>query len=127
MNQIYAFEVTVAGENWQTVINERTAGRAKAEYFRDLRDSWPSIPFTALRCRKLGQPRNVDGFKHTAEYRGLPDANCGDRVRVGDALGVIVGKNCSANFNVLFDDDAPAYGGQVLNVHPASIDEFLKG
>jgi hypothetical protein len=119
MKDVFAFEVTVKGTNWHQVINHATAGKAKAKYWRDVRESWPDVPFTAIRCRKLGSPRTSAEFVRNAVYRGLPNVKCGQRVQVGQSAGVIVGHNSSANFDVLFDDDSPLYAGQILNVHPS--------
>jgi hypothetical protein len=120
MNQVFAFKCSVAGTNWSQLVNHRTAGKAKADYWRDVRESWPDIPYTAIRARKIGRPETTEAFIGNAIYRGLPDVRCGQRVRVGNSEGVIVGHNASANFDVLFDDDAPKYAGLVLNVHPDS-------
>jgi hypothetical protein len=49
----------------------------------------------------------------------MPDVRCGQRVRVGKHVGVIVGHNSSANFNVLFGEGE--YKGKTLNVHPAEV------
>lgn len=119
-NAVFAFEVSVVGTNWTAVINARTRGQAKREYHLQVTDAWPDIPYTAVRCRKLGASRSSDEFIRNAEYRGLPGARCGQRVRVGKGRGVIVGHNSSANFDVLFDSDSPTYPGQRLNVHPAA-------
>ncbi|MGE3276743.1 MAG: hypothetical protein AB7O67_16650 [Vicinamibacterales bacterium] len=122
MDDVFAFECSVAG--WGdsgSVVNARSAGRAKSTYLSDLRDSYPEIPYTLIRCRKLGAPRSSDEFLRTAEYRGMPGLRCGARVRVGEASGVVVGHNSSANFDVLFDDDAPRHAGLTLNVHPSEI------
>lgn len=124
MNEVYAFDVWVAGTDWHASINDRTAGRAKADYFRDVKESWPDIPFTAMRARKIGAPQSNVDFVRTAIYRGFERGaiKCGDRVRTGSGTGVIVGANSSANFDVLFDDDSPRYAGLKLNCHPASIE-----
>ncbi len=124
MNEVQAFEVSVVGTNWTKIINARTAGKAKYQYWLDVRDAWPDVPITAMRARKYnqGHPYTSPQFEHNARYRGLPDVKCGQRVRVGDAVGVIVGHNSSANFDVLFDDDAPKYAGQKLNVHPQEVE-----
>lgn len=117
---VSAFEVHVVGRTtWRRVINARTAGQAKAEYFRDLHESWPSIPYTALRCRLVGPASSSEDFIRCAAYRGVPDARCGQRVVVGESRGVIVGHNGSANFEVLFDSDALRYAGLRLSVHPS--------
>ena len=122
-NEVYAFQVSVVGKpDWGQVINARSRGKAKSEYWHDLRESW-DIPFTAVRAQKLGLPRTTPGFARTAEYRGKPDFHCGTRVVVGESHGVIVGSNASANFDVLFDDDAPKYAGLRLNVHPQGIEK----
>jgi len=121
VNKVYSFEVSVVGTDWSRVINAHSRGKAKYEYWWDAQDWYPNLSFTALRCRKLGAAQTPDGFKRTAAYRGMPDVRCGQRVQVGDGLGVIVGHNSSANFDVLFDEDSPEYAGLKLNVHPASI------
>ncbi len=51
----------------------------------------------------------------------MPDVECGQRVTVNGNAGTIVGHNESANFNVLFDDDAEHYAGLTLSVHPQDI------
>jgi hypothetical protein len=122
MNEVFAFEVSVAGTDWTKVINHRSAGKAKYEYWRDVTESWPDVPITAMRARKIGAPRTSEAFERNAKYRGMPEVKCGQRVKVGNALGVIVGHNSSANFDVLFDDDAPKYAGRRLNVHPQEIE-----
>lgn len=120
-NQVFSFEVSVKGRDWAKIVNARTAGRAKHDYYRDLMESWPNIPYTALRCRKLGAPQTSAQFVRNAEYRGMPDIKCGTRVLVGTEKGTIVGHNSSANFDVLFDEDSPKYHGMTLNVHPSSV------
>lgn len=114
----YAFEITVKGRpEWAQTINATTLGRAKAEYFSDLRDAWPDVPFTALRGRKVGGPSSSEQFIRNARYRGLPALRCGDTVRVGDSSGVVVGHDASANFRVQFAAES-RYAGAVLSVHP---------
>jgi hypothetical protein len=120
MAEVFGFEVTVVGTTWVRVVNACSAGKAKAEYWRDVRDSYPDMPYTAIRAKKIGAPLSTDAFKDMAARRGLPDVRCGDRVVVeGGDRGTIVGHNSSLNFDVLFDDDS-RYPGQTLNVHPAS-------
>ena len=120
MSDVFAFEVSVVGTVWTTVVNERTAGRAKSEYFRGLHEAWPSIPFTALRARKLGAPISSQEFRWCADRRGV-DFVCGQPVTVGSDTGVIVGHNASANFEVLFDAHAPRFANMRLSVHPHDI------
>ena len=123
MIKVFAFECYPADRpEWAKTINAATRGQAKAEYFRDLHDAWDSYKFTEVRCRKVGGARTDDQFCRTAQYRGLPGLRCGARVRVGDSLGTVVGSNDSANFDVLFDADAPRNGGQRLNVPPKSME-----
>lgn len=116
---VWTFRVTVVGTDWHQDINSTTPGQAKMRYYHDLRDSWQSIPFTALRVRKIGRASSSDEFLRVARYRGLPEARCGSQVKVGDEIGIIVGHNSSANFDVLFESGR--YRGQVLNVHPAGL------
>lgn len=123
---IYAFECTVKDAPWgwaPTVINSTTASKAKVEYWRDVTDSWPDVPFIDVRVRKVGGPHTSEQFVRNAHYRGMPEVKCGQRVRVkssaGDSLGYIVGHNSSANFNVLFDEGRLA--GGTYNVHPSEI------
>lgn len=116
-DNVFAFEVSVKDTDWKKVINAHSAGQAKADYWRDVRECW-DVPFTAMRCRKLGKPETSSAFIRNAVYRGLPDVRCGQRVNVGNATGVIVGHNSSANFDVLFDTDSPRFAGLRLNVHP---------
>lgn len=119
MSAVFAFECHIKGhEDWSRVINARSRGSAKVEYWRDVSDAWPSIPFTSVRARKVGAPQTSAQFMRNAEYRGLPSMKCGDRVKVGESRGVVVGHNESANIVVLFDDDAPRYAGMKLSVHP---------
>lgn len=121
-NEVFAFTCSVVGQpDWAETINARSAGKARAEYWRRVSEPWPSIPFTAIRARNVGQPHTSDEFLRTAQYRGLPDVRCGQRVTAGRGRGVIVGNNSSANFDVLFDDDSPEYAGLTLNVHPNSL------
>lgn len=124
-NSVFAFEVTVKEKpEWARVINARTAGQAKSEYYSELLDAWPDVLWTSLRCRKIGNPQTSERFRANAAYRGMPSVRCGQSVKVGRARGVIVGHNCSANFDVLFDPDSPQYANLRLNVHPSSI-EFV--
>ena len=121
-SDLFAFEVSVKGTNWTKIVNARTAGQAKRDYHLDVRESWPDVPYTAMRCRKVGAPHTSEQFKLNAQYRGMPGVRCGQRVKVGDARGVIVGHNDSANFDVLFDDDSPKYAGMRLNCHPDGVE-----
>lgn len=119
---LFAWEVSVKETGWTKIVNARTSGQAKRDYHLDVRDAWPDVPYTAMRCRKIGAPHTSERFEHNARYRGMLDVKCGQRVKVGEARGVIAGHNESANFDVLFDDDSPKYAGMKLNCHPSSVE-----
>lgn len=119
--KIYSFEVSVKGRDWTQIVNAKTPGKAKREYHRSVTESWPSIPFTAMRCRKIGEPHTSDQFKRNAQYRGMPDLECGQRVKVGISHGTVVGHDASANIVVLFDEDSK-YKGSKLSVHPDDLE-----
>lgn len=121
-SDLFAWEVSVKGTDWTKIVNARTSGQAKRDYHLDVRGAWPDVPYTAMRCRKIGAPHTSERFKHNAAYRGMPDVKCGQRVKVGEARGVIVGHNESANFDVLFDADSPKYAGLKLNCHPSGVE-----
>ena len=116
---IFAFEVSVKGTDWTCIVNARTPGQAKRHYHLAVIDAWPDIPYTTLRCRKLGAPHTSADFERNARYRGIENVRCGTPVRVGAAHGVVVGHNDSANLDVLFDADSPKFANLRLNVHPA--------
>jgi len=121
-SRVFSFACSVVGTDWgEQIINARTRGRAKREYHLNVTDAWPDVPFTAIRARKVGAPHTSADFIRTAQYRGLPNVRCGQRVKVGEARGVIIGHNSSANFDVLFDDDSPRYAGEILNCHPNGV------
>lgn len=121
--EVFAFEVSILGDpDSVSTINAKSRGQAKSRYYTDLIDVLPELSFTELRTRKIGPPVTTKAFQHTAAYRGMPNVKCGQKVRVGDSLGVIVGSNCSANFDVLFDESDRDYPGKILNVHPAGLE-----
>jgi hypothetical protein len=111
-----AFEVGVKGTDWTRTVHALTAGKAKADYLRDVSEPWPDVKFTDITCRCLGGPVTDDGFRKTATYRGVPFAKIGMRVEVGGDAGQIAGNNSSANFDVLFT--AGKHKGLTLNCHP---------
>ena len=115
--KIFSFNCYPKGkEEWSRIINSNSKGRAKSEYWREINESW-DVPFTAIRAQKVGAPQTSYSFVRNAVYRGLPDVKCGQRVKVGDSFGFIVGHNSYANFDVLFDADSK-YPNLTLNVHP---------
>lgn len=115
----FACRTSWAPEWGETIYNRASAGQAKVDHFRHVRDAWPDTKFTDIRARKIGAPHSSERFIANARYRGMPDVRCGQRVKVGDSLGVIVGHNSSANFDVLFDSGR--YAGMTLNVHPSEV------
>ena len=121
---VFAWECNVRGKEWQRTINHLTAGKARYEYLLDLRDSWPDVTFADITVRKVGPAHTSEAFRRNAAYRGRTELTCGARVEVVSgsqrALGVIVGHNDSANFDVLFDEDTYFKGG-IGNVHPSEI------
>lgn len=48
-----AFEVGVRGKDWTRPIQAESAGKAKYEYLRDIRESWPDVSFQHLTCRAI--------------------------------------------------------------------------
>lgn len=122
--EVFAWECNVRGKEWQRTINHLTAGKARYEYLLDLRDAWPDATFADITVRKVGAAHTSAAFRRTATYRGMPELTCGTRVEVCSgsqrALGVIVGHNDSANFEVLFDEDTYFRGG-IGNVHPSEL------
>ena len=113
--RVRAYECTVSGTTWHSTVHAETAGKAKSEYRRNLRDAWPEIPYTAMQCRLAGPPVTSDTFRSVAEYRGVPWARVGMQVRMGSRTGVLVGVNDSCNFEVLFE------GGQRGACHPGDL------
>jgi hypothetical protein len=116
--KVFCFAVRIQGIEHETYYNAATSGQAKYRHYREVLDPLPDLKFTQLRVRKVGPVQTSAEFHRNAIYRGMEHVKCGDRVRVGVNFGTIVGHNCSANFDVLFDPDSK-YGAQVLNVHPA--------
>lgn len=115
---VSAFACSMRGAGWgESIIHARSRGQAKREYFDQVRDAWPDVSYLDVRARCVGAPQSSERFRRCAEYRGVPFARVGMRVSVGGVLGVIVGHNASANFDVLFDADS-RYAGAVLNCHP---------
>jgi hypothetical protein len=98
-----------------TVVVARSRGAAKYRHYLAVRDVWCEFPFTAVRARAVAGFHESDGFRSCMEYRRVPFARVGMRVRLdGGPEGTIVGHNSSANLDVMLDgyDD-------VLNCHPA--------
>lgn len=107
---------------WAEVVNAASRGKAMVEKFNLCREVGWNVRFVDFRAVVVGGPVTSDGFRRCAAYRGLPGLECGQRVRVGESLGTVVGHNASANFKVVFDEDAPKYAGMELNVHPQGME-----
>ncbi|MFV0673613.1 hypothetical protein [Variovorax sp. tm] len=120
MSEVFAFEVWVVGSPHKQVINARTSGAARYDYYLDVLDCWPDVKYIDMRARKIGGPQTSEAFLRNARYRGMPDLRCGDAVTVDGIPGVVVGHNDSANFDVLFDEGTE-FAGAVLNVHPSEL------
>lgn len=121
---VAAFDVWIPGAPWGDVretINAQSAGAAKVHYWRRVTDAWPSIPYTAVRVRKVGPPQSSPEFLIGVGYRGIPSARCGDRVTWKNGGGVIVGfGGGGAWLEVLADEGWRGY------VHPAECREFAE-
>ncbi len=115
---VFAFECRFADFPPRT-INTLTRGKARYEYLLDIRDSYSDATFADISVRKIGPAHTSSAFIRTAQYRGMPDARCGDPVVVNGRSGFIVGHNDSANFDVLFVSGD--WTGAVLNCHPGDI------
>ncbi len=108
----------LAGATWgESLQYAFSAGKARSNYWRDVRESWPDVPYTAIRSR-AGQPTQTKAFRRTAEYRGLPFAAIGMRVECEGHPGVIADANDSANFDVFFTGGP--HKGLTGNCHPHS-------
>lgn len=121
----HTYEVGVRQTDWRRQVMALTAGKAKADYFRDVRDCWPDVKYTDIVCRVIGGPVTDSEFERTATYRNVPFARVGMRVQFVDdgAEGVIAGKNSSANFDVLFVSGKNK--GLTLNCHPNWMIRYL--
>lgn len=120
MTKVSAYECFIKNEPSVTrIINAASDLKARYRFWLDVHDVNPNIRLIDVRSRKRGGPYTSPGFLRTAKERGVPHARCGDRVKVGESEGTIVGHNSSSNFDVLFDTGP--YAGSQLNVHPSEI------
>lgn len=116
----YACSIPKCGDH-ETIVNAESPSKARYRFMLDVGDAFADgLRFQDVLVRSAGAPVTTERFLHNAKYRGIPDARCGDRVTVGGDHGIIVGHNDSANLDVLFEDGP--YSGQVLNVHPGTVD-----
>lgn len=114
IDRLRAFACRLSFSDRETVINARTSGSAKSRFWRRLDCDFK---YTDIRCRCLGGPVTTPDIERTAKYRGVDFVRAGMAVIVDGVSGVIVGQNCSSNWDVLFDEGTK-WGGQVLNCHP---------
>jgi len=95
-------------------------GKAKSSYRSFYLDVDADCEFCDIRSKLVGPIESTEivdpDFQRTAEYRGVPFARLGMRITVAGDPGRIVGKNSSANFDVMFDGGP--HSGLVLNCHP---------
>ena len=120
-----AFEVGVKGAGWTATVYAETAGKAKYRRLLDLREAWDGISFKDLTCHPISLHSafvSTPGFLDCARRRGLPDARVGDKVKVEGYAGVIVGHNCSSNFNAYFEEGP--HKGTIGNCYPGWRFEF---
>jgi hypothetical protein len=118
-----AFDCWVAGTDFdsKTVVHEKKASKARWSYYLDVHECWPDLKYIDVRSRCVGAPQTSGAFMRTAKYRGVPFARVGMKAivgnpEVGEWTGRIVGRNDSANFDVLFENGPHA--GITLNCHP---------
>ena len=120
--KISSYQVSVKNKSdWGQIINSPTPGKAKSEYYRNLLDSWPDIPYTSITVKKIGAAFTSEQFENNAKYRGLSGLKCGQKVEVNNNIGYIVGHNNSANFDVYFIEENSKYKDITLNVHPSEL------
>ena len=110
--ELKSYKISLDGEHW-TTINHTSKGKAKSEFYHSYD---MDFEFTDIRVRANGRLFTPDAFKHTAKSRGVGFAYCGMAVEVDGDRGWLVGRNDSANFNVLFFEGK--WKGQTLNCHP---------
>lgn len=121
MSKVKAYECFLkSAPHISQILNAPTAGKARYLYWLHVREACPDVRLIDIRSRSRGGPYTSSDFRRTAEKRGVPHARCGDLVKVGESEGVIVGHNCSSNFNVHFH--AGPYAGSELSVHPGEIE-----
>lgn len=118
---VQSYACSVDGFEHTTVVTARSRGQAKSLFWRNNIDCMPDLPYTAIRCRSMGSPVTSDAFRRNAQYRRIPFARVGMRIKVGSKMGTIIDNNSSANLDVLFDD------GQVLNCHPHHMITYYEG
>lgn len=71
--EVFAFEVWHKDrKEWARTVNERTASRARYDYFLDLHECYEDTKYVDIRSKKVGKPRANEGFERTAKYNCHP-------------------------------------------------------
>lgn len=122
--RLRAYACSVKGMDWgETITHSIKAGRARYLHLLYVREGWEGIRYEDIRSRVIGAPRDTPKFLHTAKYRGV-NFHIGDRVRVGDSIGLVADSNSTACFSVEFIEGR--FAGLRLSVHPSEISEAVE-
>lgn len=108
-------------ENYSRTITTTSPGKARYDYYMDIRDCYDMTFFEFIKKSKVysnGLPYTSPEFIQNAIYRRIPFAKCGMMVKGEGLIGYIVGHNSSANLDVLVTEGQ--YKGGVVNMHPNS-------
>lgn len=102
---MFSFEVWAGSERpeYPRVVNAITPGKAKSAYLSIVREPWPDLKFTQIKCRKIGEPYTDEEFLQFAQRRGLEFVRCGMKVEIDGRKAIITGK-CGAYFRAYFFD-----------------------
>lgn len=105
--------------DFPTIINSYSRDKAKNIFYNMVRDVYDNVRFIDCRAKFIGPAHTSSAFLRNANYRGMPDIRCGNRVKTVNGMGYVVGHNSSANFNILFESGDLA--GGTYNVHPSEV------
>lgn len=113
-NELQTYELSLVWHVGTMRLTRQSEAQAIGAFKAELDDMQWDYHDGDIVCKGLGYVEEApEDFLRTANYRGLPFARIGTRVSVDGDFGWIVGKNSSANFDVLFEAN-----GAVLNCHP---------
>lgn len=121
--RIRAYECTVPGSERPTIVNARSRGAAHYEYWLEVSDCCPDLPFTAVRVvlHGKGEPVTTDMHRRVIDYRGRPELVAGRRVTVRSGgpvkSGTVVGAGDGGAL-IKIQIDGEKYPGYV---HPADV------
>ncbi|MFF2532210.1 hypothetical protein ACFVS2_25205 [Brevibacillus sp. NPDC058079] len=103
---------TMNGWNRKSILAS-TPGKAKYDYFQDLKETWSELEFKdfvkKIKCKKMGKANarclftNKEEFERMCKYRNIPFAYQGMKVEVDGRMGTIVG-NYGMNLLVWFEE-----------------------